>query len=104
MRKCAGEKDLDFCGDCEEYPCSQIKDFQSKMPHRAELWKSQERIREIGWENWFNEMTEYFSCHVCGVLNGSYDFKCRKCGNIPGNDFVKNNMDVLNPEILSSCI
>ena len=95
MKKCAGEKGIDFCGQCEEYPCSHIKEFQAQMPHRAELWKSQDRIKEIGWEKWFNEMTEYFSCAECGALNGWYDFNCQKCGNMPGNDFVKNNLEKL---------
>jgi len=95
MRKCAGEKGIDFCGECKEYSCSHIKEFQAQMPHRAELWKSQERIKEIGWEKWFREMTEYFSCTECGALNGWYDFKCKKCGNMPGNDFVRNNLEQL---------
>jgi hypothetical protein len=99
MKKCAAEKGIDFCGECNEYPCTELKEFQSKLPHRAELWKSQERIKEIGWENWFNEMIDYFSCNECESLNGWYDFKCRECGTIPGNDFVKNNLEVLKTAI-----
>jgi hypothetical protein len=95
MFECANKKDIDFCGECKEYPCTEIKDFQSKMPHRAELWKSLGRIKEIGWEKWFDEMIPYFSCKECNTINGWYDFKCRECGNVPGNDFVKNNIDVL---------
>jgi hypothetical protein len=95
MVKCATAKGIDFCGQCADYPCTEIKDFQSKMPHRAELWKSQERIKEIGWEKWFTEMADYYACRECGAMNGWYDFKCRECGNIPGNDFVKNNLEVL---------
>ena len=95
MVKCATEKGIDFCGQCSDYPCSEIKDFQSKMPHRAELWKSQERLQKIGWEKWFMEMADYYACRKCGAMNGWYDFKCSKCGHMPGNDFVKNNLEVL---------
>ena len=95
MRKCADEKGIDFCGQCHEYPCPEIKDFQSQMPHRAELWKSQERIKEIGWEKWYLEMAEYYSCKACGTMNGWYDFKCRNCGNTPGSQFVENNLEAL---------
>ena len=95
MVKCAKDKGIDFCGECKEYPCGELKEFQSKMPHRAELWKSQERINEIGWEKWYLEMVDYYSCKECNTINGWYDFKCRNCGNTPGNDFVKNNMEIV---------
>jgi len=97
MIKCAAEKEIDFCVECSDYPCLELKEFQSKMPHRVELWKSQERIKEIGWENWFLEMVDYYSCKECKTINGWYDIKCRHCGSTPGNDFVKNNMAVVKP-------
>lgn len=95
MIECASSKGIDFCGECQEYPCDRLKEFQSKMPHRVELWKSQERIKEIGWEKWFHEMVDYYSCKECYTINGWYDFKCRNCGSIPGNDFVEKNKEVL---------
>lgn len=95
MIKCAKEKGVDFCGECKDYPCAEIKDFQSKMPHRVELWKSLDRIKEIGWEKWYIEMVDYYSCKECGTINGWYDFKCRSCGNTPGSQFVKNNLEKL---------
>lgn len=93
MQKCAAEKGIDFCGSCTEYPCQPLKDFQAQLPHRTELWKSQDRIREVGWETWFQEMNEYYSCSECGSLNGWYDVQCRNCGKTPGSTFVANNMD-----------
>lgn len=43
------------------------------MPHRVELWKSQERIKETGWEEWFNEMVNFlcsgFLLSSCGFCN-----------------------------------
>ena len=56
MYKCAADKGIDFCGQCEEYPCSDLKAFQANVPHRLELWKSQERIKEAGYEKWYEEM------------------------------------------------
>jgi hypothetical protein len=93
--QCAGEKGIDFCGECKDYPCTELKEFQSKIPHRVELWKSQERVKEIGWEKWYEEMLDYYSCPSCKTLNGWYDIKYRHCENIPGSNFVKNNMEVL---------
>ena len=95
MQQCAASKKIDFCGECAEYPCPELKDFQSKMPHRAELWKSQQRIKEVGWENWYGEMLQHFTCSQCGSLNGWYDITCRVCGHVPGSTFAQNNMDAL---------
>lgn len=80
MRNCAAEKKIDFCGECSEYPCAELKEFQVQLPHRIELWKSQERIKEVGYEKWYEEMIEHYSCPECGTLNSAYDMACRKCG------------------------
>jgi len=55
MYKCAADKGIDFCGECPEYSCEDLKVFQAAIPHRIELWKSQERIKEAGYEKWFAE-------------------------------------------------
>lgn len=95
MRECASGKGIDFCGECIDFPCQQIKDFQSKMPHRVELFKSLERIKEIGWERWYMEMVDHYSCPECNHLNGWYDINCRKCGNTPGSEFAKIHSSIL---------
>jgi len=91
MYACAAEKGIDFCVECSEYPCQEIKAFQSIMPHRLELWQSQDRIKEVGWEQWYREMSEHYSCSKCGTINSAYDKACRKCGAEPGSEYVKVN-------------
>ena len=88
MSKCAAEKGVDFCGQCPEYPCKELQSFQAERPHRIELWKSQERIREAGYETWYAEMLEHFSCPKCGTINSAYDMKCRKCREEPSCAYV----------------
>jgi Protein of unknown function (DUF3795) len=83
MAKCAAAKRVDFCGECAEYPCTDLKAFQAEMPHRIELWKSQARIKEVGYEKWYGEMIEHYSCKKCGTINSAYDVACRKCGSTP---------------------
>jgi len=85
---CAAEKGVEFCGECAEYPCEELKVFQAELPHRIELWKSQERIKEVGYEKWYAEMTEHYSCPQCGTLNSAYDLACRKCGTTPSCNYV----------------
>jgi predicted RNA-binding Zn-ribbon protein involved in translation (DUF1610 family) len=65
------------------------KAFQAAMPHRIELWSAQERIKEVGWERWYLEMLEEFSCPLCGAINSAYDLKCRRCGSEPSCEYTR---------------
>jgi hypothetical protein len=89
MAKCAAERGLDFCGQCAEYPCKDLKEFQALAPHRIELWKSQARIRDAGYETWYRDMVEHYSCKQCGTINSAYDIMCRKCGATPSCEYVR---------------
>jgi len=91
MYACAEAKGIDFCVQCSDYPCHEITTFQSILPHRLELWQSQERIREAGWEQWYKEKSVHYSCPQCGMLNSAYDKACRKCGAVPSCEYVKVN-------------
>ncbi len=89
MVKCCAEKGIEFCGECVEYPCAELKNFQEAMPHRIELWEALARIKAVGYANWYMEMIEHYSCQSCGTINSAYDFKCRKCGAEPSCEYVK---------------
>jgi hypothetical protein len=93
MTKCAAEKGIDFCAECSEYPCVELKNFQSEMPHRIELWESQKRIKEAGYEKWYSDMIEHYSCPTCLTVNSAYDIACRKCGTSPSCNYVKLHKD-----------
>jgi hypothetical protein len=93
MLKCSAEKGIDFCIECKEYPCVELKEFQAGLPHRIELWKSLERIKEIGFEKWYGEMVAHYSCPNCHTINSAYDIACRKCGASPGNAYVAQNRE-----------
>jgi hypothetical protein len=88
MFSCAVERGIDFCSECDEYPCDDLKEFQSQMPHRNELWNDLERIKEIGYKNWMQEVRKNYTCPQCGIINSAYDLKCRKCGGDPSCDYV----------------
>jgi len=87
MFPCAQEKGIDFCGECEEYPCNDLKEFQAKMPHRLELWEAQEQIKKLGYEKWLEKMEKHYSCSECGTINSTYDPRCRSCGHQPCNQY-----------------
>jgi hypothetical protein len=91
MSACAAEKDIDFCGECEDYPCEELRKFQAEMPHRIELWDTQERIKDVGYEKWIQEMREHYSCPKCHTINSAYDLICWNCGNDPSCNYVNRN-------------
>lgn len=93
--KCKQEKGVGNCVDCNEFPCESLKDFKSKMPHRAEIFDSLKRLKDVGEEKWLNEMQEYFSCKQCNTANSSYHINCRKCGHTPGSEFVFKHKDAI---------
>lgn len=93
MAGCAAEKGVTFCGECADYPCEDLRVFQAAMPHRIELWKSQERIKKVGYEKWYAEMIKHYSCPECSTLNSAYDVACRKCGKIPSCAYVSLHKD-----------
>ena len=88
MKPCTDKKGIEFCGECDEYPCNILKDFQKERPHRIELWKSQSRIARVGYVRWFGEMMKHYSCPNCNTINSAYDITCRKCGTEPSCRYV----------------
>jgi hypothetical protein len=92
---CKNRKGVNFCVDCDEFPCHSIRVFQSKMPHRTEIFTSQNRMKEIGMEKWLIEMNNHFSCLACKAVNSAYHIACRKCGNVPGCEFVLQHKEMI---------
>ena len=97
MFRCAKEKGLDFCGACEEFPCKDIQEFQAARPHRIELWESQKRINDVGFEQWFAEMEAHYRCPECQAMNSAYDMTCRSCGASPSCEYVAQHRDEILP-------
>jgi len=95
MSACAAERGIDFCSECEEYPCGDLKQFQSAMPHRVELLANLNRIRSAGYGQWLKEVRENYVCPECEAINSAYDLKCRKCGREPSCTYVANHRQVI---------
>ena len=55
MSACSAERGIDFCGECDDFPCEDLKDFQSVMPHRIELWESLVQIRSMASSEYISE-------------------------------------------------
>lgn len=88
MCSCAAEREIAFCVECATYPCDDLKQFQSEMPHRIELWDDLEQIRSIGYKQWLENIRGNYTCPQCRSVNSAYDSRCRKCGEEPSCDYV----------------
>jgi hypothetical protein len=89
MASCAAEKGVSFCSECDQYPCGELKEFQSQAPHRLELWESLDMAKDEGLEAWFDAMHSRYACPGCGAVNSAYDAACRKCGAAPSCSYVE---------------
>jgi ribosomal protein L40E len=92
---CAVERGVEFCAHCTDYPCEELREFQAAMPHRADLFEDGQRIREAGFEKWFRETFDKYTCRQCQTINSAYDLACRKCGHEPGSSFSDRHREVI---------
>ena len=53
FRKCAGDKGIDFCYQCHEYPCTKLGNFYKKHPQAKE---NLTQISKIGIESYVSEL------------------------------------------------
>ncbi len=88
MSSCAAERGIDFCFDCEDYPCTDLKQFQAERPHRIELWEDLQQIKAKGYASGLKGVSLNYTCPQCQAINSAYDLKCRKCGHEPSCDYV----------------
>jgi len=96
MFECAWNKGYDFCHQCPDYPCAELKLFQQAAPHRNDLWKDNQAIKEIGCNCWLKEVEKRYTCSSCGTVNSAYDLTCRNCGNDPSCEFIiKNKNEII---------
>lgn len=92
---CAESKGVDFCAECQQYPCEEILLFQKQMPHRAELLETNAIITECGQRKWYERVLKDHRCHLCDTVNSAYDKICRRCGAAPASDFFVRNHELI---------
>lgn len=81
VKKCAENKKVDFCFQCNEYPCARLVEFKNdKYPHHSVVLKNLDSIREKGINKWLEEQETRWSCPGCGMKFSWYDKVCKKCG------------------------
>jgi len=66
MMLCAKEKGLRFCFQCEDFPCSEVKEFSvDGVPHHKKTIENAKRMKEVGIEAWIEEQKRKGQCVFC---------------------------------------
>ncbi|MFX1326307.1 MAG: DUF3795 domain-containing protein [Promethearchaeota archaeon] len=77
------KKELDYCYECEQFPCHNLKKIDSQYRKRwsVNLIENLKRIEEIGVEQWLQEQKELYTCPECGGEICIHDAECYDCSN-----------------------
>ena len=76
------KKELDYCYECEQFPCQKLQKIDSQYQERwsVNLVENLKRIKEIGVEKWLQEQKELYTCPECGGEICIHDVECYDCG------------------------
>ena len=77
------KKKLDFCYECEKFPCHNLQDLDElyRKRYSMNLIENLKRIEKIGVELWLHEQQELYCCPECGGEICIHDAECYDCGN-----------------------
>ncbi|MFX0138614.1 MAG: DUF3795 domain-containing protein [Candidatus Hodarchaeota archaeon] len=82
------KKEIDFCFECEEFPCEdrkRIDDIYSER-YNYSFVDNLNRIKEIGVKKWLKEQENKWKCPECGGNLCIHDNECYDCGKPISND------------------
>jgi len=66
MMLCAKKRGLQYCFQCEEFPCTIVSEFSSDgILHHKRTVENSKRMREIGIEAWIAEQKRKGQCIFC---------------------------------------
>ena len=66
MRTCALSRNLDYCFECPDFPCSIIKEFSlDGVAHHKRTVENSKKMKEIGLKNWLKEQLLKDKCEFC---------------------------------------
>jgi hypothetical protein len=78
IKKCAEEKKIDGCHQCEDFICKNIDEFPIQ-PARKEMIESISLRKQLGTEEWVEQVERHYSCPSCGSKLHRLATICGKC-------------------------
>jgi len=82
IRGCAIQRGIDFCFECQSFPCSLIKrmDKRYRVRYQVGLIENAIRIKTVGAKQFLLEEKEKWTCLDCGGVISLHDRACSECG------------------------
>lgn len=82
LKTCARERKFEFCIDCDEYVCEDLRSFidDPQYPYHLVVERNMERISEEGLEKWLATQEQRWRCPACGQKHAWKDEQCKECG------------------------
>lgn len=81
IRECIKAKDIEYCFECSDYPCRQIKNLEKSYTkrYRVSLMANSEFVKEQGLEAFMEKQREIYACSKCGGIISIHDRECSEC-------------------------
>jgi len=84
FRRCASEKRVTWCFECEEFPCRRLRDFTdvhivNGISHHAGVIEALQSMKEHGIEKWLEAQEREACCPTCGKKLYWFVRECPVC-------------------------
>jgi len=84
FRRCAKEKKVTWCFQCQDFPCQRLKDFTNShivngILHHANVIDDLQNMKERGIEQWVKKQERTAHCPQCGERIYWFVCECPKC-------------------------
>ncbi|MBN1121900.1 MAG: DUF3795 domain-containing protein [Anaerolineae bacterium] len=82
LKKCAESRGLEFCGDCNEYPCDVLQRHidNPDYPYHSLVPQQMADIRAMGVDAWLAGQDRRWRCPTCNARFSWFDSTCPNCG------------------------
>jgi hypothetical protein len=89
IRNCAISKDLTNCGECIDFTCAILKEFNyDGMLHHADCIPNLIMIKEKGMDYFLDYQEKHWTC-ICGAKTSWYLQNCVRCNKSLDNSYKK---------------
>lgn len=81
IKDCAKNKNLEYCFECEEYPCKWIKNLDKsyKQRYKTSLIENGLFIKDNGMKQFLENEKEKWTCSNCEGVISLHDRLCSEC-------------------------
>lgn len=85
IRKCAINRNMEHCIDCDDYPCNFYNEWLNystifKLPHLKPAPNNLTTIKNVGVDQWLSEQDKKWKCSECQTSFSWFTINCTICG------------------------